>query len=383
MRSLIFFTFLLLSTLAWSQEDLSVWPGDTNNDSIVNVRDLLPIGLAYGVEVPERPDPSQAWLEMPAPFIPGQALPNTGINLAHANSDGNFRIDSLDLDAIVGNYDSLIFGPVPFSDQYFPPVPALVSYCPTLRLVIAADSIMVADSFFVTIFLEGFPEGGASLADGILGLAFSLQYETDATALEVFPDSLITFIPNPELELDSLLFVFAVGDTASLFRTLPKGRLDLGVAAKRSNYFRSTVELGKLKFVVDEDLIIRDPNLFIPFSIFLLPESVLILNDREEFFEFCLAEGQRIIIVSEEEPTPPVFPTFDLFPNPAGSVVWLRAFTELPDLTLFDVTGRPLWRRKEMPRGTQRLDLSALSPGYYFLQARTPKGVYVRSFFRQ
>jgi hypothetical protein len=61
-----------------------VWPGDTNNDKIVNQADVLPLGLYWNRTGPQRANASSNWIGQPAtPWLPENAT------YADANGDGN------------------------------------------------------------------------------------------------------------------------------------------------------------------------------------------------------------------------------------------------------------------------------------------------------
>jgi hypothetical protein len=64
-------------------EGVLVWPGDTNNDGVVNIADVLPIGLHWGRKGPARANPSMSWVGQPVqPWDPPNAA------YADANGDG-------------------------------------------------------------------------------------------------------------------------------------------------------------------------------------------------------------------------------------------------------------------------------------------------------
>lgn len=83
------------------QPDL-VYPGDANHDKLVNIEDLLPIGLNYNELVSPRIEISTAWI--------GQLAQNTGDTLAsgvdrkHADCNGDGQINDVDIAAIYQNY---------------------------------------------------------------------------------------------------------------------------------------------------------------------------------------------------------------------------------------------------------------------------------------
>ena len=55
---------LLVALILWSvSASGQVWPGDVNNNGVVNNVDLLYLGFAHGHVGPARPGPSSQWEE--------------------------------------------------------------------------------------------------------------------------------------------------------------------------------------------------------------------------------------------------------------------------------------------------------------------------------
>jgi hypothetical protein len=86
---------------------VSVYPGDANNDGMVDVRDILPIGLYYGKTGSSRLGGSNTWQKqfINEPWTPEQA--------SYADCDGNGRVDSNDVIAIIQNWYATKIGGVP------------------------------------------------------------------------------------------------------------------------------------------------------------------------------------------------------------------------------------------------------------------------------
>jgi hypothetical protein len=81
-----------------------VWPGDVNYDGIVNMADLMILGVTAGATGPEREDKSIEWY--PHYVTDWADTVVTGVNFKHADTDGNGLVEILDTLAIVINYDS-------------------------------------------------------------------------------------------------------------------------------------------------------------------------------------------------------------------------------------------------------------------------------------
>lgn len=86
---------------ACSDEDC-VWPGDTNNDGVVDVGDLLPIGLAMGqTGTPRLTGNEASW----SPQFSADWTQNeiNGVNLKHVDADGDQVITAADTAVVMAN----------------------------------------------------------------------------------------------------------------------------------------------------------------------------------------------------------------------------------------------------------------------------------------
>ncbi|PHI21947.1 hypothetical protein CEQ90_01275 [Lewinellaceae bacterium SD302] len=88
---------------------LSILPGDTNNDSIVNADDLLGIGLAFGSTGPAR-EPATTNFEFVNGLPWDQSTPQSEVNFALVNADGNTTINNLDQTVVELNFGQMIPG---------------------------------------------------------------------------------------------------------------------------------------------------------------------------------------------------------------------------------------------------------------------------------
>lgn len=79
-----------------------VWPGDTNNDGIVDVGDLLPIGLAMGQRgTPRLSGDASSWTPQHSADWTQNEI--NGVNLKHIDADGNQVIDARDTAIVIAN----------------------------------------------------------------------------------------------------------------------------------------------------------------------------------------------------------------------------------------------------------------------------------------
>ncbi|MEL6853082.1 MAG: C25 family cysteine peptidase, partial [Bacteroidota bacterium] len=141
-----------------------VWPGDTNDDGLCELADLLPIGLAYGENGPSRLDTSLSWTPHDAP-----AWTQTGpdsVNFKHRDTDGNGTIHALDTLAIHLNLSQVhnktqqefVAGGLPLT-------------------IVSPDQASKGDTVIIAVSL-----GDSSSTDSVYGLVFTLQYDAEVVA---------------------------------------------------------------------------------------------------------------------------------------------------------------------------------------------------------
>jgi hypothetical protein len=79
-----------------------VWPGDTNQDGIVNFSDILSIGYYMGETGNSREITSTDWSNESSPeWLQHQV---NGVNMKHVDTDGNGMITHLDTAAVINNF---------------------------------------------------------------------------------------------------------------------------------------------------------------------------------------------------------------------------------------------------------------------------------------
>ena len=97
-----FLLFLLVATTSLSAQD-KVWPGDVNNNGIVNEADLLFLGLGFGESGFARKTPSAVWEQQDSP-LPWATSAVPGLNSFLADCNGDGTIDSNDVEVIKANF---------------------------------------------------------------------------------------------------------------------------------------------------------------------------------------------------------------------------------------------------------------------------------------
>jgi hypothetical protein len=136
-----------------------VWPGDANYDLSVNNLDILAIGIASGETGPMRGGASLSWVEQAATDWTNSF--SSGVNMKHADCDGNGVADASDTTAVSLNYGlhhpaSRVIQPnnIPSSNGVF-------------SISVSPDTVGPSSPVHVEVDLT---------MDSIYGVAFSIYY---------------------------------------------------------------------------------------------------------------------------------------------------------------------------------------------------------------
>jgi hypothetical protein len=87
-----------------------------------------------------------------------------------------------------------------------------------------------------------------------------------------------------------------------------------------------------------------------------------------------IIEGENIVNVEEETTS-----RFNVYPNPASDVLMLQGIN-LSQVSILDISGKVIESFNSIQ---QRIDVSHLAPGVYFVQANTEQGMEQKKFIKQ
>ena len=357
-------TIILVIPLTTFAQPIVMFPGDANNDGISNQYDILPIGIAYGQEGFPRPGATFDWIPQLLPNQWPENLPISNVNLGFCDSDGNGFIDSIDIDAIAFNFDSIQAASDP------PPLPYIIQdtcfSCPKPDLLITfdRDTAMVTDTFYA--FLDLRYPAGLPPEVGSLGIAFELNYDP-----ENVKDSLTKVFPDTMSE--DLMFITATSTLAKAWRVDP-GNIRFGAAGKGMNTLFFTRPLGIVELVVD-DMIFRSTEV----DFWMDASGILVLNENEQVVCFGEVAVDTITLFDPLDAVgerPAWHDEVHVFPNPAWG--WLTVDSPnavLEKVELFSVTGKNQSIQWTGFSNNISMELNDLPNGIYFLKIKTQKGV--------
>jgi len=164
----IWFTLLFFGQISTAQ---NIWPGDVNNNGVVNKIDLLYVGYAYGSLGTPRIEPSDTWEAKEAPGLWANNFPN-GTNFAFADCNGDGIVDQLDANIVISNldlqHDDVVFMPdeVPVGNSEVDPTCRFINTPPAapvdqlfnLELALGNEEIPVDSLSGFTFFLNVAPD---------------------------------------------------------------------------------------------------------------------------------------------------------------------------------------------------------------------------------
>jgi hypothetical protein len=146
--------------------DFNVWPGDANEDLVVNNYDLIPIGLYYGDTGTARVSGSNTWASQPA--TNWDSLQADGFNRKFVDCNGDGKINSDDTLAITQNYGLTHLFDSPRSS------PERTSGTVPLSIVTDSSSYHAGSAVHATVSLGN----STNPATNLYGLAYDISLNT-------------------------------------------------------------------------------------------------------------------------------------------------------------------------------------------------------------
>ncbi|MDC0230330.1 T9SS type A sorting domain-containing protein [Aureispira] len=324
-----------------------VWPGDTDNNTIANNFDLLPIALAYSDTGFPRQDTSIQWSAHDAQNWNIQPI-NGLFNHKYIDCNGSSVIDSSDIYAILQNYGqsyyksstSSLYGPAPF--------------------LVQSTTAAPDDTVNISIHLgdQTYPITNA------YGVAFSINY--DPTLID--PGSLNAYFNNSWLGNDLL-------EIQKDFSA--HGTLDLAIARKNKTPISGYGEIGAISFTIKDDVWvgINNPNntLIAPFTI----SNIRLIDNQNTEIGTNPQSGIVTIIFTTAITNINNNLDIQVFPNPTKDNLNIISKTAIiHSIRLFTTTGQLVHNIENYNPRNNTINTEKLLSGIYFISILTNEGVY-------
>ena len=337
-----------------------VYKGDHNDDGLVNIKDVLDLGLNIGTGGNARSnDFNEIWTGQFADNW-GFTQLNSNIDLKCGDSDGNGYIDGEDLTDIAtyyGNQNSLhstiesVLSEVPI---YFEPQSTDIDSGEFIFI-----DILVGDTNFPAIDMQG--------------LAFSLNVDA-----EVMDSSSVSFVQsdNSWLSNDGKTFDFDV---------VPNdGRVDVAISRAGRGSADGIGIVGTLSFIVEDDLGgFRESDRDFIAS---LPISLSKIISTDYYGNYVTHPNYEAIVEITDENNSTQRQseslTASVYPNPVNQQLNLSSNGLIDKIEIMDISGRLLNTLYTTPHFEQSADLSALQDGLYLIRIYSGELVTTKKVFK-
>ncbi len=321
-----------------------VWPGDTDDDALVNNVDLLNIGLAYGATgVPRNPQ-SILWNGYLTTDW-GAAFPN-GLNAKHADTNGDGIINADDTLAIVQNW-GLTY------NKNGGRTGASI-YLETDSMTIINDSIV-----YVPIMLGSIQTPVSS----IYGMAFRIEYNW-----ELVKDSSVM------VHFDPSWLGTANLDIISIHKDFYNDELiEVAVTRIDGNNIGGSGQIGRMCFTIQDDIIRGTDSLF-TFNVTNVTaidkdRTILSIQGDERAIHW-----ESIINIANHTTAIDLSNKIKVYPNPASDYLNIEVNDVLIEtVEIYDLTGRKVLVNQNW-NNVNRLNINNLSTGMYIVHIKTNLG---------
>ena len=319
-----------------------VWPGDTDDNQLVDHFDLLNIGLAFGATGPVRENATLAWVaQYTEPWM--DQTPESWINFKHADTDGDGIVNANDTLAIVQNWGE--------ESEFWEDA----SERNSIPIYIQPDTVNTGETSLFDIMLGDEDH----LVEGAYGLAFSITYDATAiheNSVEVsFEDSWLG-----DINIDKLGIYQNQAD---------HNRVDVAVTRTDHMDRQGFGKIGALKLDI--------PNFPISgqgYDLIFNVENVRLINSEE--LELSLAPLSTTSLIQDQNTTGIVTPkasSLEVYPNPTKGPFYIKTLRfKINQLVLYSIQGQQL---SNWTKDLRELNISHLPNGIYLLQIIGENGV--------
>lgn len=341
-----------------------VYPGDANNNGIVDHFDVLYVGYAYGAIGPVRLNPSTIFAPQSVLLNWPQSFPG-GDNYAYADANGNGLIEWGDLLAVNQNYNSQLD-----SVDELEATIGISGIDPALDIQTLGGSIQVSESYVLSlpIILGDLPGNPVSFN----GIAFSLAHNSN-----LIKDISINFSDG---------WPAADGQTFSMQRDHPANnrRLDAALTRFGPNPVTGGGVMGMLSIVIEDDLIGLLPADRDSVEVSVEITDILMLSG--DFESIPVVPDTLVLMVYRPgliNAVPPGAPQdgeqVRVFPNPTTGAVFIESKQALTGWQMYSAQGA-LLTQYHNPRLQYQchIQFETWPAGVYYLRLLTESGMVVK-----
>lgn len=328
-----------------------IWEGDTDNNGIVNVKDLLPLGRFAGTNGFSRSDFSDQWLGLNGNDW-NYGTGSQKFDLKHADSNGDGFISELDSLSILSNYNKI-------HNLYFDGETEKTRF----PVYITTDQDTVYAGEVLNLFINAGDE--QYVAKDITAISYILQIE---------PELVDSASLHHSFYLDSWL----AGTTSSLqiSNQVFTGQVEAAFSKVGNKGVSGIGKISKCDFIIEDDMIgIKRDNIknnMLPVKIRLTNVSALTSNNGS----FGLPDSETTVYLRLKDSNHKSdTPNLNIFPNPSANEVelYLDGNELISNYRIFNVHGMILENNTVENQQQTLINTNRLKNGVYFVEVRTDK----------
>ncbi len=324
-----------------------VWAGDANKDGVVNVADVLAIGIHYG----ESGEGRELVSEWGADHASDWAATEDGTNAKFADTDGDGVITANDTESILTNYNKF--------DNLVPSA-VLIDKSIPLRFEVSNPNPEIGDEVTIDIYAGSEEYPVVDLHGVALAIDVPSSY-TDSTSIsfEVSSEGLGQGSPVIGLSYSS------------------EGRIEVGASRTVDIGISGEVPLGTVSIGIKTDIDqLRPGSDEIPIDL-IIPAAMMTDGAGRQY---KLEGGMiplRYQLASSDDADDIIIDEVDVlaFPNPSKGQLSLHANGQdiLHDVSIYNTVGALVYEQKAI--GTNHLDINnQFAQGMYIAHITTQKG---------
>ncbi len=357
--SLVFFFFVQLLAAQ------NIWPGDVNDNGVVNKVDLLYIGYAFGAEGAMRTNLGETWEAKEAPESWGNNFPN-GVNYAYADCNGDGVVNQLDANVVINNLN-LTHDDVTFIPDEFPV--GTLGENPSCEFINAPSAAPVDQVFNLEIAL-----GSTDLpVEDMSGFTFTLNILPNATGINA----------DTEIKLSSGTWVDGVATKSILEQDVDLVNRQLKVAYTKTDQeaLSGSGSIATVSFLIESDVI----DLLVIDTVTFMIDSILVLDNDLTPIPIVpntlkLAIDKELTVNTIETNTTI---NINVFPNPTNGLLILESNQpNLVEISLFDAFGKLVLVQDLQKENLQTVDVQFIPNGLYTAKIKTTNGIQSKKIIK-
>lgn len=328
-----------------------IWPGDTNFDGVVNMQDLLPLGLKMGkIGVPRSNVNLSQWYGQYGDDWQDE-IEAIALDLKHLDTDGDSIIMGVDTNAISAFYGythSLYSLGVPFNEY---------------EVELTGDVFASPGDL---IELEMSLGSDASPAIDVYGFVLPFNYNPDFFVSESVD---ISFKDNSWLTYNSPVL--------HMSRNHLNGLAEAGFTRTSGKAASGKGVIGKVQLIIEDDIIgfrIGDEELTVNVG----GGIATAMNGLGQRFGVNIGGATIHIVFDEEQKNQPLREEqLKVYPNPTQSMlnVHLNGGQEFERVVVYNLTGQEVFDSGAVLTNHMELNMSNLTEGVYILSVLGKNGL--------